>query len=71
MKPYRPDVGEQKRLFSLLVSLRRLRGKRPVVRSRIEPNSEPWIAHPKSLDDVIAISEAIARSAEEIDPKAS
>jgi hypothetical protein len=67
MRVYRPDVTEQKKLYSLL--LKRARSKEPIDPSPIKSNSEPWIAHPKSLADVIAVSESVEHSVDEIRPK--
>ena len=70
MRAYRrPDVTEQKKLYSLLLSLKRARSKKPIDPSPIKSNSEPWIAHPKSLADVIAVSESVQHSVDEIRPK--
>ena len=71
MRAYRPDVTEQKKLYSLLLSLKRARSQKAIDPSPIKSNSEPWILHPKSLADVIAISESVEHSVDEIRPGAS
>ena len=68
MRAYRPDVTEQKKLYSLLLSLKRARSQKAIDPSPIKSNSEPWIAHPRSLADVIAISESVEHSVDEIRP---
>jgi hypothetical protein len=55
-------------IYSLLLSLKRARGQKPIAASPIKSNTEPWIANPKSLADVIAISESVEHSADEIRP---
>ena len=62
MRAYRPDVTEQRKLYSLLLSLKRARSQKAIDPSPIKSNSEPWILHPKSVADVIAISESIEHS---------
>ncbi|MBV8275583.1 MAG: hypothetical protein JO170_10055 [Verrucomicrobia bacterium] len=65
MKPYRPDVNEQKRLYSLRLMFERKRAGKPVSPIRIKSNSEPWIENPRTLEDVEYISDSIARRAEQ------
>ena len=64
MKPYRPNVKEQKRLYSLRLMFERKRAGEPVSPIRIKSNSEPWIQNPRTLEDVEYISDSIARTAE-------
>jgi hypothetical protein len=64
MKGYRPNVANQKKLYSLRLSLKRLRGRKTADRSTIKSNSEPWIQEPQSLADAIAISDRVERSAQ-------
>jgi hypothetical protein len=65
MKPYRPDVKEQKRLYSLRLMFERKRAGKPVSPIGIKSNSEPWIQNPRTLEDVEYISDSIARTAEQ------
>jgi len=64
MKGYRPDVANQKKVYSLRLSLRRLRGEKKSACSGIKSNSEPWIENPRSLAEAVAISDSIERSAQ-------
>ena len=68
MRAYRPDVTEQKKLYSLLLSLKRARNQKRIEPSPIKANSEPWIAHLKSLADVITVSESVEHSVDELRP---
>src|SRR6516164_11298881 len=69
MRAYRPAVTEQKKLYSLLLSLKRSRSQKAIAPSSIKSNSEPWIAHPRSLADVITVSESVEHSVDEIRPQ--
>jgi hypothetical protein len=63
MRPYRPNVQEQKRRYSLELALKRLRGKKTVRAKPLRSNSEPWIANPRTLEEAERISDAVARAA--------
>ena len=65
MRPYRPNVQEQKRRYSLELSLKRLRAAKPVRARPIRSNSEPWIANPQTLQDAEKISDGVAQAASE------
>jgi hypothetical protein len=65
MRPYRPNVQEQKRRYSLELSLKRLRAVKPVRARPVRSNSEPWIAHPRTLQDAEEISDGVAQAASE------
>ncbi len=61
MRPYRPNVLEQKRRYSLELSLKQLRAEKPVRARLAGSNSEPWIANPRTLEDAERISDSVAR----------
>ena len=65
MRPYRPNVLEQKRRYSLELSLKRLRAEKPVRARPAGSNSEPWIANPQTLEDAERISDSVARCGSE------
>jgi hypothetical protein len=64
MKPYRPNVKQQKRLYSLRLMFERKRAGKPVSPIRIKSNSTPWIENPRTLADVKEISARIEATRE-------
>jgi hypothetical protein len=65
MKSYRPNVELAKQMYSLRLSLDRMRRGKASSGKRIPSNSEPWIENPRTLEDVEYISDSIARTAEQ------
>lgn len=65
MKAYRPNVELQKRLYSLRLSLKRIRGEKPLDPNPIKSNSEPWIEFPRTLADAEKISDSVEAAANE------
>jgi len=64
MKPYRPDVELAKRMYSLRLSLDRMRRGKTWSAKRIQSNSTPWIENPRTLADVKEISARIEATRE-------
>ena len=55
----------QKRLYSLRLSVKRMRKGKPHTPSRIRDNSTPFIEQPRTLEDAIRISDSVANAAGE------
>jgi hypothetical protein len=59
MKSYRPNVELAKQMYSLRLSLDRMRRGKTSSGKRIPSNSTPWIENPRTLADVKEISARI------------
>ncbi len=68
MKPYRPSIRRLQLEFAQRLARKRmhrnLRERTPTPQKTLADNSEPWIPHPSTIGDFLAISRMVKQSEE-------